>query len=867
MLLAPFVLGSPHRPTISAEGAGCPCLSQVDVMGARHNHPWILSPADVTFLTNGNPKANASTYGVGCHQHDASLSWCAEPVPIEGSSCDNVVPSGPSCPSRPNWCGHEWCWVDTTRCTVNHRPTAFFPNTPRFYSYAACGDPNAFYSDPDRVLRGRVLRVGYRQNLGGTHGSYHPVEGNGGPQHRDDRWYGPYPEIVTAAALKGGFSLNITEIPEHVLLKARAHALVLADDSGVSECAYAVGLGYLDVCVVQAAITNERGRLADFLALEELPMHLIVGVEHDAPTVGEMVGAVFAPYSARTWLCLVVAVVVFSAIFALQERGLNVGERVLVGGARAHGGGASVGGRVTGVGMTFFFFLVATSYIANLTSLYVTSTASGSVGSIQQAIEQNLAVCVAQDRVAQMALQYPGVRLATDPKMASDPLFKGVRNASDVFGYIDQGVCAAAVAPLNELHSQHSQGKHCRKLAVGGTVITQAVGMPVTYGERGQALKHVLGELVDGGEWRSTVQKNSPPSQCPSLAASTSGSLDLTDVAGMFIVAIVFCVVGVLVTILERGGILRGQCRVRGRARAKSHGEDNARPTRLNGLALGGKAMRMRWPGGGGGGGGVGGSCDDGGGGDGGGDDEQPDRRRRPSWDQGSPEGSVAGSARSVRSAGSAGSSGSQAARPARVISLESCLESSPAGVESSPPKEAAHRDAKHRSDLAHDLAYSTDASTDRDDRESGGEGSPEGRVKPRRPGSPGKKKTGTSGKERTTELRHGSGGTSTTRRRSTQGGELSPRSRSHPHADGSGRGAKGSGAKISRNGRRPDFAGLASKASKSDPSCASGRLSPRPTLRSALRAPSSPDLAPRSNNAGPACSDPGSGHLSSSVI
>ena len=37
-----------------------------------------------------------------------------------------------------------------------------------------------------------------------------------------------------------------------------------------------------------------------------------------------MFGDVFAPYSARTWLCLLVAALVFSAIFALQERGLTL---------------------------------------------------------------------------------------------------------------------------------------------------------------------------------------------------------------------------------------------------------------------------------------------------------------------------------------------------------------------------------------------------------------------------------------------------------------------------------------------------------------------------------------------------------------
>ena len=52
------------------------------------------------------------------------------------------------------------------------------------------------------------------------------------------------------------------------------------------------------------------------------------------------------------------------------------------------------------------------------------------------------------------ARQYPGVRLAADPKreLTADPMHttKGIRHASDLLGYLDTGVCAAAVAPLDE---------------------------------------------------------------------------------------------------------------------------------------------------------------------------------------------------------------------------------------------------------------------------------------------------------------------------------------------------------------------------------------------------------------------------------
>ena len=199
-----------------------------------------------------------------------------------------------------------------------------------------------------------------------------------------------------------------------------------------------------------------------------------------------------------------------------------------------------------------------------------------------------------------------------------------------------------------------------------------------------------------------------------------------------------------LVSIAERGGILRGRCGLRGSARGRARDtspppdqilsprapsplpapsqerpaappptvrESQAVLPRPNGLALAGAAwlfkqrLKERTQCGGGGG--------------------EPAELPRPSAGavgagprsspyvspSGSVAGSVAGSARSAASAGSSGGYGAKSAQ--RVVSLASCLESSGAAPEPTPLDEAAKMEAK-RSELAHDLAYSTDASTDR---------------------------------------------------------------------------------------------------------------------------------------------------------
>ena len=219
-----------------------------------------------------------------------------------------------------------------------------------------------------------------------------------------------YPELAARLAAEAGFVINITEAPPFVYEKAKAYESKAgdADEYHITECIYAVGLGYLDFCVVQVHlrhifprppptsplpprlyldsgvvqtdITQERSRLADFYVIEALPMYLIVAAETSSPSFTDMMENVLKPFEWRVWVTMLAAVLVFSAIFALQEayvadsqfedaddkpvllgRTLWLGLDGLAGFARAHDPAASVGGRITGWGLAFFFFLLATS--------------------------------------------------------------------------------------------------------------------------------------------------------------------------------------------------------------------------------------------------------------------------------------------------------------------------------------------------------------------------------------------------------------------------------------------------------------------------------------------------------------------------
>ena len=141
--------------TSSSHGAGCECLT-----------------ADEFAEAGSGASRAAYNYGVGCFPHDANSTPCdTSNVPI-AAHCDNIVPTPASCvPTLPVWCPRSWCYVEEG-CDVANAVSKTFEEAGLLYSYAACGEPDFFTSSSSTDgVRGRVLRVAFRQNTGGFLGS------------------------------------------------------------------------------------------------------------------------------------------------------------------------------------------------------------------------------------------------------------------------------------------------------------------------------------------------------------------------------------------------------------------------------------------------------------------------------------------------------------------------------------------------------------------------------------------------------------------------------------------------------------------------------------------------------------------------
>jgi len=247
----------------------CPCLDNLDAF-----------PIDSSELTGKlyedlGDSFNKEEYGVGCKTHDKTTPQCMD------GHCSSAV-------CDQSWCNRSWCFVDPTNCTFLNRRSERFQR--RFHSYATCGDMD-FYTRENRAaaLEGRTLKAGFNSNSGGWIGAYSStLEHFKGPI---ERWSGPIVEFVKAAAVRGRFNLSVTEPPQ--FLRDNSNEFFLSESS-FDLCVYATSLGYLDLCVAQYTITDQRAASTSFMVLDSSPLYVIVEAEttEDQKFAREFIGSV-----------------------------------------------------------------------------------------------------------------------------------------------------------------------------------------------------------------------------------------------------------------------------------------------------------------------------------------------------------------------------------------------------------------------------------------------------------------------------------------------------------------------------------------------------------------------------------------------
>ena len=165
---------------------------------------------------------------------------------------------------------------------------------------------------------------------------------------------------------------------------------------------------------------------------------------------------------------------------------------------------------MTTLGFAFFIFTTIAAYTANLAAFMVQQASAPRIESIEQAVAAGMWLCGERKSIMIVQLTYPTAKFVED-----DDGVAGFNTRVEVFDKIDQGICDAGIAVLEDLDQQHGAegGLHCDKFAVGQPVAYTSVGMPLNP-LKADMLRANLLKLVANGRYADILQKARPSSAC-----------------------------------------------------------------------------------------------------------------------------------------------------------------------------------------------------------------------------------------------------------------------------------------------------------------------------------------------------------------
>ena len=250
----------------------------------------------------------------------------------------------------------------------------------RFYSYSQCGYLDRFTSEyvEGRTFQGQVLNVVVMTNSGGWKGSYCTREDG------DFTCSGPTWSLVNDVIQRTGAiqNLTMTFFGGPLANYPQAYAQQVMDQvnrdqqtSAFTACAYATGMGYIDVCIGAFTAKPSRDLLSLNIDLWSEPVYLISPKAETKNDFFQNLTRAFSPFDTSVWLCIAAFLFAASMLVMLQERSVHseqfqhfrlsqaaieasyIGAMGFFSGAQGFTPG-SLGGRMTSLAMGFVILLI-----------------------------------------------------------------------------------------------------------------------------------------------------------------------------------------------------------------------------------------------------------------------------------------------------------------------------------------------------------------------------------------------------------------------------------------------------------------------------------------------------------------------------
>lgn len=463
------------------------------------------------------------------------------------------------------WCGDAWCYVAPS-CTLASKSSSY--RVGRFYSYSQCGYLDRFTSEyvEGRTFQGQTINVVFMTNSGGWKGSY---------CDRNEGCSGPTWSLVNDVIQRTGSVPNVSmtfyggplanypgAYPEQVIDQVNRDQ----QTSAFTACAYATGMGFVDICVGAFTATPARDLLSLNLDLWAEPVYLIAPKAQSNGFLQNITKA-FSPLTARVWLCVLAFLFVASLLVMVQERygpGVPEGSRglfaevslpaavveaIYIGfnglfASNAHDFHAqTLGGRMTTLAMGFLILLTVSSYTANLaTALIVQQSASTTVASLEAILANNWKICTQDNSYLVSNFNFPASQTV---------LIDGRREVLEAIGQ----QCEAGVMALEDFEAGQTDSSFCHLMRVGDPLFYEQQMCPVSDRFKRSATFH-LRDAKAQGTWINALKVHSPVDAC--LAATEEAQaekeqtgLTLEDFGGPLLVAVSVCLLGLVADALK----------------------------------------------------------------------------------------------------------------------------------------------------------------------------------------------------------------------------------------------------------------------------------------------------------------------------